>query len=74
MNEIKNIFNEKFIDNSTPVPGINQEKYNSYDQFQDSKNNSIIQISEKIASNNFNYSTDVIQEESKGNSAPLFHL
>jgi len=73
--EIKNEFNESFIDNSPPVPGIDKEKYKSYEQFlKDSENNSIIQISEKITSNNSNYNTEVIHEESIGNSAPLFPL
>jgi hypothetical protein len=75
MGEIKNDFNVKFIDNSPPVPGINKEKYKSYEQFlKDSENNSTIQISEKNTSNNSNYKIDVMPEESIGNSAPLFPL
>ena len=73
MNEIKDEFNEQFIDNSAPVPGINNEKNKTYEQFlKESENNSIIQMSEKMTSKSSNYNTEVKPEESIGNSTPLF--
>ena len=73
--EIKNEFNDQFIDNSPPVPGINKEKINSYEQFlKESENNSTIQMSEKITAKNSNYSTEVKPEELIGNSAPIFPI
>ena len=73
--EIKNEFNDQFIDNSPPVPGINKEKINSYEQFlKESENNSTIQMSEKITAKNSNYNTEVKPEELIGNSAPIFPI
>lgn len=69
--EIKNIINEQFIDNSPPVLDINKENNKPDEQFNKDSENSFI---DKMTSNNSDNNTEVKPEELIGNSAPLLPI